>query len=276
MPDVFQYLDYRAYLRDYFKEEKNRFSKFSHQFFARKAGINSSGFVLHVMNGERNLTKTVLLKIARAMGFSAKQIEYFDDLVSFEQAKDQSEKEFYFGRIAEKRKSLSIKSLDDQQYEFYSNWYNAAIRELITLIKGNQGPETLAKLLIPAVTPSQVRKSLRLMEELGIIKQAKDGTYSQTNDFISGGGPARNVAIVNFQKEMLRHNLEAWDRFKSNEITMNTCTLCISEELAGTIKDEIKEFKKRLFSLAANEKEKAERVYNINLNMFPVSKTMKG
>jgi uncharacterized protein (TIGR02147 family) len=80
MPDIYQYIDYRAYLRDYFAESKKSNPAFSHMFFAKKAGINSSGFVHLAMNGKRNLTKPVLLKIARAIGLNAEQTEYFEDV----------------------------------------------------------------------------------------------------------------------------------------------------------------------------------------------------
>jgi uncharacterized protein (TIGR02147 family) len=57
--DVFQYLDYRAFLRDYYKEKKAASKTFSYVNFARKAKISSSGFLLHVIKGERNLTGPV-------------------------------------------------------------------------------------------------------------------------------------------------------------------------------------------------------------------------
>ncbi|OGK05879.1 MAG: hypothetical protein A2519_04310 [Candidatus Raymondbacteria bacterium RIFOXYD12_FULL_49_13] len=273
MADIYQYSDYRAFLRDWFKEQKSSKPNFSHQYLASKAGIGSSGFVLHVMKGERNLTKSVLLKIARAMGLSANQTDYFEDLVSFCQAKTQSEKDFYFSKIAAARKSLSVKNLDDQQYEFYSRWYNSVLREIITIVKDSR-PEALAKLLIPKIAPSEAKKGFRVMEKLGIIKKEKGG-YAQTEAFIEGGGPVRNIAVINYQKEMLRVALEAWDRFKETEISASTLTLCMSEELVEKIKEETREFKKRLFQIVADEQKAPERVYHININFFPVSKAVK-
>jgi uncharacterized protein (TIGR02147 family) len=276
MPDIYQYLDYRIFLRDYFNEEKELNKNFSHQYFARKAGIGSTGFVLHVIKHERNLTKPVLLKIARAMGLNAKQTSYFEALVSFDQAKTPSDKDCYYTRIAEHRKTISIKTVDEQQYEFYSAWYNSVIRELITLRKSNNDPKYLAKLLLPPVSPAQVKKSLKVMESLGIIKKNHEGAYSQKEPFLSGGGPVRNLAIVNYQKEMINHSLEAWNRFQKNEISMNTLTLCMSEALVEKIRAEIQDFKKRLLEIVSAEKIPPERVYNININLFPVTKSVKG
>jgi hypothetical protein len=67
--------------------------------------------VLHVIKGERNCTRTVLLKIARAVGLSAHQTAYFEDLVTSDQARTQSDKEFYLGRINEKRRNVKARPL---------------------------------------------------------------------------------------------------------------------------------------------------------------------
>jgi uncharacterized protein (TIGR02147 family) len=272
MPDIYQYTDYRAFLRDYFKEQKAAHPAFSHPFFARKAGIKSTGFVLHVMKGERNLTKPVALNIARAIGLNAAQTGYFEDIISFDQAKTQSDREFYFGRIAAKRKNVKSKALDDRQYEFYSEWYHSVVRELVTVVDKNSDPATLAKLLVPPITPKQAKNSLRLQAELGILKKDGSGRYFQESPFVSGGGPVRNTAIIKFQKEMLEQAKAAWDRFKPEETTMHTTTLCMSEELVERVRQEIRDFKDRLIEIVGNEAKKPERVFHLNLNLFPVTK----
>jgi len=275
MKNIYEYIDYRAYLGDYFAERKRANPHFSHQLFAQKTGIKSTGFVLHVMKGERNLTKPVLLKISRAIGLDSSQTDYFEDLVSFDQAKNQSDKEYYFNRIASKRENAKIRTLDDRQYEFYSQWYHSVIRELITLAENTEDLRALSKVLIPAITPTQFKRSLKLQEELGLIRKRKDGAYEQTESFISAGGAVRNLALVNYQKAMLKEALQAWDRFKSSELMMNTVTLCMSIDMAETVKKEIRDFKNKLFEIVAKEQKKPERVFHLNLNLFPVTKKIE-
>jgi len=275
MEDLYTYTDYRVYLKDYFAAQKMKNKHFSHQVFAQKAGISSSGFVLHVMKGQRNLTKPVLLKIARALGLDAQQMEYFEDLVSFDQAKSRSDKEYYFNRIVAARRSLRISTLEDKQYEFYSQWYHCVIRELVTMTSADDSLEALAKLLVPAVTPTQVRKSLKLQEELGILRKQGNGTYVQTDQFFEAGGPVRNLALINYQKEMLKQALQAWDRFNSSEIMMNTVTLSMPEDMVETVKTEIRNFRRKLFNMISQEKIKANRVFNFTMNVFPATRIIK-
>jgi uncharacterized protein (TIGR02147 family) len=275
MPDIYHYTDYRAFLRDYFTGQKAKKPSFGHELFASRAGIKSTGFILHVMKGQRNLTRPVALGIARAMGLTAAQTEYFEDLVSFGQAKLQSDREYYLERIAAKRKSVKSEALDDRQYEFYSAWHHSVIRELITILNRNSDPAMLARLLVPAITARQAKESLELQAELGILKKRRNGRYSQAKPFVSGGGPVRSIAVVKFQKEMLEHAKGAWDRFKAEEATMHTATLCMSGDLVDTIRQEIRNFKERLIELVGNEKKKPERVFHLNINLFPVTKSLR-
>jgi len=275
MKDIYTYTDYRLFLSDYFTTQKNEHPHFSHQFFAKKAGIHSSGFVLHVMKGERNLTKSVVLKIARAIGFTAAQTDYFDDMVSFDQAKTPGDKEYYFSRIAAKRRSVQVKTMEDRQYEFYSQWYHSVIRELVTMTDIADSGKDIAKLLIPNITPIQFKKSLKLQEELGILRKLNNNTYEQVEPFLEAGGALRNLALVNYQKQMLQQAVQAWERFESNEIMMSTVTLSMPESMMETVKKEIRNFKRKLFDIASKEQNKCDRVFHINMNVFPVTKAIK-
>ena len=74
---------------------------------------------------------------------------------------------------------------------------------------------------------------------------------------------------------MLREASQAWDRFQSSEIMMSTVTLCMSIDLAETVKKEIRDFKSKLFEIIAKERKKPERVFHLNLNFFPMTKKIE-
>ncbi len=277
MPDVFQYLDYRAFLRDYYQEKKAASKTFSYVNFARKAKISSSGFLLHVIKGERNLTGPVLVNVAQAMGFDRPQTEYFGDLVAFDQAKSQAEKNFRYGKIMAQRRSAQVTQLEDSQYAFYSDWHHSVIRELAPLLVPGTAPAHLAKLVIPAISAGEAGSSLKLQEGLGLLRKSPEGGYAQSEPFIGGSGaPHRKLAITRYQRAMLEVAGQAWDNFPENAIAMQTATLSLSAEAAQAAMAEMKVFLKRLLALAQADTLPAERVYQVNLNFFPVSKTVEG
>jgi uncharacterized protein (TIGR02147 family) len=276
MPNIYEYLDFRKFLRDFYEENKLQSPTFSFQSFARKAHIASSGFLLHVMKGERNLTRPVMLNVARAMKLTTGQTDYFENLVLFGQAQNQQEKDRSYMKILESRQDMNIKSLDDTQYEFYAAWYHSAVREIAGIVKNRLTATELAKLIVPSLTTTEAKHSLQLLEELNVLRKTADGVYEQTEPFFSGGSPLlRNMAIVHFQKAMIDKASQAWDYFKEKEIDMHTVTFSISENAEKIIRDEIGAFKSKLLNIIQMDSEQATRAYNININFFPVSKTIK-
>ena len=49
IPNIYQYQDYRQYLRDYYREQKQAKRNFSYRYFSEKAGINASAFLYYVI-----------------------------------------------------------------------------------------------------------------------------------------------------------------------------------------------------------------------------------
>ena len=137
MVNLLEYQNYREYLKDYYNEQKRTKKYFSYRYFAQKADINASAFLYYVIEGKRNLTKKSIIKISTAIGHTKEEAEYFENLVFFNQAQTIAEKSMYYTKIVEHRKTVDIKIVGEDQYEFYSKWYHSVIRELapLTILK---------------------------------------------------------------------------------------------------------------------------------------------
>ncbi|HAJ79861.1 MAG TPA: hypothetical protein DCO75_08820, partial [Fibrobacteres bacterium] len=53
---IYEYEDYRSYLRDFFSAQKKSNKNFTHRYFAKMAGFSLSSFCLHVMAGRKNIS----------------------------------------------------------------------------------------------------------------------------------------------------------------------------------------------------------------------------
>jgi uncharacterized protein (TIGR02147 family) len=49
-PDIFKYLDYRKYLKDFYEYMKGRDPKFSYRVFAKTAKLNSENYLKLVVD----------------------------------------------------------------------------------------------------------------------------------------------------------------------------------------------------------------------------------
>ena len=86
--NIYEYLDYRDFLRDYHTLRKQSDTKFSHRFFAKQAGYSSSGLYTHLVKGELSLTPHYIPGFIKAMKMDEREAEYFKLLIDYTHAQD--------------------------------------------------------------------------------------------------------------------------------------------------------------------------------------------
>src|SRR5262245_35695049 len=97
--DVFEYVDYRAYLRDYYAHAKRARRGFSHRAFSRRVGLGSPNHLKRVMDGTRNLTLDMANRFAEALGLSGDAGEYFVQLVRLGQGRTSLERSRVYEKL---------------------------------------------------------------------------------------------------------------------------------------------------------------------------------
>ena len=115
MPSIFEYMDYREFLRDYYRWKKVLSPSFSYTVFAKKAGFGSKSFLPHVINGIRDLSRDSIFQIGEALGLDAKAMSYFEDLVGFNQSKALKQKAHFFSRLASHKNATRARFIQQAQ-----------------------------------------------------------------------------------------------------------------------------------------------------------------
>jgi len=269
--NVFQYTDYRAYLRACFDERKKNDRAFSHRFLCRRLGLAAPNFIMLVMQGKRNITRSLAFRISEEFKHRVKEAEYFESMVGFAQAKTTDEKDRCFTRMISLRKTTSVDKIDESQYEYYSNWYNLVVRELVTCpeFKGDYG--WLAKNVRPPITPGQAKRSAKLLLKLGLIRKKGSG-FVHSSAMISTGPDVTSLAVANFHKTMAERAAAAMNIVRKEERDMTACTVYISRTGFEEIKKTIAECRKKVLAITEADSP-VDRVYQVNFQVFPVSRT---
>ncbi|MBN1578568.1 MAG: TIGR02147 family protein [Chitinispirillaceae bacterium] len=273
MVEPFEYLNYRKLLKDLYEDRKAQQPFFSYRYIAQKVGFTSAGFFTNIIQGKRNISPEYIFKFAEVFKLKKSEIEYFELLVNFDQAKDHSRKRFYFEKILGHKKS-KIKVTDAQQYEFYSAWYYTAIRELIDIYPFKGDFEELAKRVSPPIKPAEAKKAVELLEKIGFIRKNADGVYEQADTFITTGYEAKSVAITNFLMGMADLAKGAIDRYPRDKRDISSLTFTLSEEGFATIQDRLKSFRHEVLEIVREDKnqKKQDRVYHFNFHLFPITR----
>jgi uncharacterized protein (TIGR02147 family) len=100
MPDIFKYSDHRKFLKDAFKEIRKIDPGFSYRSLAKQLGLTNYSRVFLVVQGKRNLTFFLSLKLSNYLKLTRKQMYYFEYLTNFNQASTAFERDEYYKRMA--------------------------------------------------------------------------------------------------------------------------------------------------------------------------------
>ncbi|MBL8024900.1 MAG: TIGR02147 family protein [Fibrobacteres bacterium] len=270
--NIHDYSNFRDYLRDLLLFYKKKDKNFTYRLFAKQAGISSSGFLKEVVDGKKNLGRDYALRFAEGFKMNKKDTEYFIAMVQFNQSKSESEKNTHYSRMKQLQTISSAgKKLEAYQYEYYSDWYNSAIRELAGTKDFRPDPEWIAKKLTPSITPAEARRSLDRLIKLGLLKSIETGQLVQDSPVLTIEPDISTLAIRNFNRSMINLGKEAIENIPQSEREISGATLHISSSKFTEMKEIIRDFKEKLIALSTTDSEPAEKVYQFNVQFFPLS-----
>jgi uncharacterized protein (TIGR02147 family) len=269
--DVFAYLDYRAFLRDYYNARKAAGRGFSYRSFSRRAGLKSPNYLKLVVDAERNLSADMAERFAQACGLKDDEVRYFVDLVAFGQAASLSERNQHYARLTGFQRYRNAHKLDMAHAAYYSAWYMPAIRELAARADFHADPHWIAAQLLPPITPSEATRALETLLELGLLVKEADGAIRQADALLSTGPETRGLHIASYHRVMMQRAMESIDLVPAHQRDISSLTLCLGEAGLRAFKERVQRFRKELLELSALEP-KPEQVVQINFQLFPLSR----
>lgn len=273
MKPIFEYIDYRRFLADFYQEKKSTVRYFSYRYFAQKIGVNSPSFLKHVIDGERNLTPQMTERFSKALSLGPREKKYFRLLVLFNQARTSTEKQENYAALKSMVSGISEAVLNSFQFDFYGEWYIPVIRELICLYNFKDDYVQIASKVRPSIEPVQARNAIQLLLKLGLVKRLETGIYQQTSPAIVADSSVTSIAIRSFMHTMIDKSRLALDTLDKKVRHISGITLGVSSEGYGLIADEIEAFKDRVKVIVNNDRN-SNRIYQMCISLFPVSEEL--
>lgn len=264
------YSDYRKFLKDFYEDRKRRVPSFSHRQFSRKAGLASPSYLREVIDGKRNLTEASLPQFVQALGLGESDASFFRALVNFNQVVDPQAKRAFLETMRGLRRKVPVSLVPLDRYEYYSRWYLPVLRELAIQRDWGEDWSSLARAVRPRIRKGEAREGIELLEKLGFLRR-DGGRWKQAEPSISSGGEVDSLAIRTGNAEYARLGREAIEAIPPSQRDISTLVLGIPFAALPQFKQELREFKDRLVRLAQDLEKDGDRVYAMNLQLFPLS-----
>jgi uncharacterized protein (TIGR02147 family) len=269
-PSIFEYSDYRLYLKDFYASMKARNSRFSFRYFAGRAGFTSPNFLKLVMEGQRNLSDDSITRLAHAFKLSQQEAEFFGHLVRFNQAKTPILRSESAELMLRTREFLKMYPLQQAEFAYYANWYYIPVRELTGMPGFQENPSWIAGRLRPRITSAQAAQALKDLELLGLLTRDENGVLRQAHRTVITGNEVSSTAVARYHRDMIHLAAEAINEVPRMKREISAACVPVSAETAGKIKTMIQEFRQKILSVA-NEDGGGGTIYQINMQLFPLS-----
>lgn len=270
MPDVFEYFDFRAFLKDAYAARKAEMPAFSHRFIAGKAGFGSSGSFARILDGSRKLSMDHVPGLASVFRLNRAEKEYFEHLVMHNQAEGEAQRRFFLEKLASVRKSR-VQELQTAQLQLFEHWHHSAVRELLDLVEHRDDDAALGRLLDPPTTAQEIRRSLELLERLGLARPDERGIWRKADAVLTTPDGNALKAVRTFQKATMDLAKEALERFPREEREIATLTLSISDAMMERVKEKIRQLRREILEMA-REDARPDRVHQVNIQVFPLTR----
>jgi len=173
MRPIFEYLDYRDILKDFFEERKSADSSFTYKKMAEALGLHTSN-IFRVVQKKTHLPARCQSRAIGFLGLADRNAAYFLLLVGYARERNGKARQ----EILEKALALrdvNRVDLGEKELAYFRDWWVAAVRGVLEVVDGRANPAEIARKLHPKVTEAQASAALDLLQELGLVKRGSSG-----------------------------------------------------------------------------------------------------
>lgn len=270
-PQIFGYIDFRKFLSDFQKWKQEEDKGFNKSNLSRQLGLpNTRSYFTDVLGG-RIVTPSFIERFINVFGLDKDESRYFMALVKFNQADTVDERELYFDQIVSLNRTPKH-VLSQTLFEYYRNPHNSTILAILDILDLKEDYHALAKKIFPPITPKQAKDSVKLLLRLGLVKRNSDGFLKPTDKSISTPDYIKDEVVKQFQIHSVE--LARWCILKNQDVPQVIATNVISISDTGykRLEKKIQKFRSEVRALVHKDVDPAEKVYHLDILLFPNSK----
>ncbi|MCK6598996.1 MAG: TIGR02147 family protein [Bdellovibrionaceae bacterium] len=265
-PIIYEYTDYRLYLKALYEFEKTH-GDFSYSTFAQRAGFQARSYLRTVITGKRNLTANAIEKVIVGFNLELSEGEAFRALVRFNQCQKFSEKHHYWDQFLKQRPKKSKSVVVDEYYYLARMAYPI----LLVILKQNHIKNTMEELSrLTGLSKSELQDGLQTLEKIGAVVKTGTESYSASLNNFKTHDEVPNVAVQKFHSNILEKAIEGLN-LPTAKREYQSLIMALSEEEFLYLKKRVKNFMDEIEELFSGQRQKSEKVYSININLLPIS-----
>lgn len=274
MLPVFDYNNYREFLKDYYQEQKGRRTGFTYARFSEAASLGSPNYYKLVMDGKKSLTSANIVKFSLALNLKDQEKDFFEALVQCNQAKSKTERDYFFEKLKrlrqQKEGAVSKRILEEYEFEAVSSWAHHAVMLLTNLKDFRDSPRWISKKLYGLVSESEVASIIARLEAIGLLQRDQSGRLQQTNKRVKTKPDLKRQASQVFYEGLLARAAKSVRLDSGDTREFGAYMVGISPNQLPELKKKVREFLSDLNEWALQNSNPSQ-IYALAFSGFPLS-----
>lgn len=257
MPLICEYEDLYKYLADYYSYRKHLDKQFNYELWSAELGYKSASYVKMVVGSHRAPTRELFQKFTNKVSLSFQEKKHFIVLMLKSRSALSAESEFIQDHLLETLKNPIEVSIEEKETGAFLNHLQMPVIQLLRSFKDAYfSDDELVDLL--SISPADAKNIFE-----NSSNQRRRGSFKVEPK-------NKSFELKKFHLETLK---EAEMKIKEHPESANFQAIyfSMSEERQAEMQTEVQEFLNKMKLKYGDDKLSENRVYKMNLNVYPVT-----
>lgn len=282
-PEVSSYVDYRLYLKDFFEFKQRLFAgsraPYTYSTFSAACGLKAPQYLKLIIEGERNLSEKTIPQFSRALSLKKEDSIDFKLLVRSNQETDPGSRALLFKELMDYRVQVKLKKgeISKKHFEQIPNWAAWVLFEATQTHLNTQDPKALQSFLRGKVSATQASEALKSLLDAGLVGYHSDKGLTKERNLIEDAEEVPVDLVRSLQAQFMYLALESLYQDPPTEREFGSATLAITAKEFEEIRFKLRQLRKAIQkdNQVARNDSKAERIYQLNIQLYPVTQKVR-
>ncbi|MCC7443121.1 MAG: TIGR02147 family protein [Bdellovibrionales bacterium] len=270
-PEIFGYLDYRHFLRDWLAWLRASQSGFSVRTLARKAGL-SVAYLSMVSSGKRPLSEKALGKLAPQLELADSERAYLEHLVRLGEAEEPGERVEALRRMRRHSAYRRMNPKETEVHEYLTSWFYVALREMSRIEGFRPDAEWIRTRFYRSVDRREVERAWNFLLGKGFVQAGDDGKYALRDRHVDCHSRVLSAAMAQFHHEMFSLAAESIETVEREKRRILGHTFSIGRDRVAQAQQILDEALAKVRALEENAGSRPELVYHAQFALFPLTR----
>jgi uncharacterized protein (TIGR02147 family) len=275
MLSIYQYQKAEDYLQDVWNEKRKKNSLFTIRAWAAQMSLTHHNPLHEMIKGKRKVPKATIPKLISSLGLNAHEGLYFESMIDLSRARSVEEKTIYLERMKTLSPKQTVMFTELESFRMLQNPLHFFVAELAHQKDFKSDANWIKERLTHNYSLIEINEVLERLINLDILREDIDGKLHRVDQFIQSKSDISDKALKEYHKNLMNLAKDAVDtqdvmsrEFQGMALNVDTSRL---PEAKKSIRNFVAQFTKEF----DQPKAKNEELYQLNLQFFGITKTIK-